>query len=138
MLIWLFVSGGLISCHETQVYVRSNRSLPRITQDIIRLAYIGLGHFAYDCRSFPTEQQGLRALVVNPGITNWAGPYLPSEWTRDAWGHNLQYKINAGQPHVWSLGEDGLNGTEDDLNGMYTEIKIEPMFLKNDKPATQP
>ena len=72
--------------------------------------------------SYPTQQQGLDALVTRPT----AEP-RPRRWTQlakpdgimDPWGHKLVYrnpgKHNAGGYDVLSLGPDGLENTEDDI-----------------------
>jgi general secretion pathway protein G len=72
--------------------------------------------------SYPTQQQGLAALVTRPTIEP-----KPRRWTQvakpdsiiDPWGHPLIYrnpgKHNAGGYDVFSLGADGLENTEDDI-----------------------
>ena len=72
--------------------------------------------------TYPTQQQGLDALVTRPT----AEP-KPRRWTQlakpdsimDPWGHKLVYrnpgKHNAGGYDVLSLGPDGLENTDDDI-----------------------
>ena len=72
--------------------------------------------------TYPTQQQGLDALVTRPT----AEP-KPRRWTQlakpdgimDPWGHKLVYrnpgKHNVGGYDVLSLGPDGLENTEDDI-----------------------
>ena len=71
---------------------------------------------------YPTQEQGLEALVTRPG----AEP-RPRRWTQllkpdalvDPWGRKFAYhnpgKHNAGGYDVFSFGPDGLEGTEDDI-----------------------
>ena len=50
----------------------------------------------------------------------WQGPYIqnPSD-LRDAWSQSLRYrmpgKINTTGYDLWSVGPDGVDGTEDDI-----------------------
>jgi hypothetical protein len=37
----------------------------------------GLSGFRSDCGRPPTEKEGLIALIDNPGLKCWGGPYLP-------------------------------------------------------------
>jgi len=37
----------------------------------------GLSGFRSDCGRAPTEKEGLKALIDNPGLKCWGGPYLP-------------------------------------------------------------
>ncbi len=66
------------------------------------LSSIEAGLLAYyeDTGRFPTEAQGLNALVVDPGVAGWKGPYVqttggnPTEMvTRDAFGRAYVYDL---------------------------------------------
>jgi general secretion pathway protein G len=71
---------------------------------------------------YPTQEQGLEALVTRP-----TGEPKPRRWTPqakpdgliDPWGRKIAYrnpgKRNAGGYDVFSLGPDGLENTEDDI-----------------------
>jgi general secretion pathway protein G len=69
---------------------------------------------------FPTGQEGLDALLVNPGGPEadiWAGPY--AHHVVDPWGNRWRLDV-PGKHHpesfdLWSAGPDGKDGTEDDL-----------------------
>lgn len=51
-------------------------------------ATLALEGFKQDIGRYPTESEGLRALVVNPGIIGWHGPYLD----RDSQVKDLSYR----------------------------------------------
>lgn len=74
------------------------------TLDLYRLE---LGHY-------PTESQGLKALVENPGdVSNWNGPYLKKgQVPKDPWGNDYQYRFPGehGSFDLWSLGADNREG----------------------------
>ncbi len=60
----------------------------------------GLEDFFADTGRFPTEAEGLLALVADPGVTGWSGPYVggghrnPSEEVAsDAFGSNYLYDL---------------------------------------------
>ncbi|MGQ9659778.1 MAG: type II secretion system major pseudopilin GspG [Thermochromatium sp.] len=65
---------------------------------------------------YPTESEGLRALVENPGnMPNWNGPYLKKkEVPKDPWGFDYQYRFPGqhGNFDLWSLGADNREGGE--------------------------
>ncbi|MFH1842647.1 MAG: type II secretion system protein GspG [bacterium] len=61
----------------------------------------GLLDFYEDIGRFPSEAEGLSALVADPGLTNWRGPYLGSGQqepvtavTTDAFGETYVYDLN--------------------------------------------
>lgn len=68
--------------------------------------------------NYPSEQQGLRALISRPdGATSWSGPYLTNaEGIVDPWGRPYIYKVPGthGQFDVSSLGADGKEGGSDE------------------------
>lgn len=78
-----------------------------------------LGQYRLDTGSYPTEEQGLEALIVQPaGEDRWKGPYLNSELPKDPWDnpyvwHNPAREADAGYDvEILSLGADGqLGGT---------------------------
>ncbi|QVL31829.1 type II secretion system protein GspG [Telmatocola sphagniphila] len=90
------------------------------------LFYHALEEYKTDCGDYPSEKEGLRALVENPQVRGWKGPYAPEEFLRDGWGQEIRYQLNLqdGKPIVWSIGADGLDGTSDDI--------IRPRLVKRD------
>ncbi|QIK38319.1 type II secretion system major pseudopilin GspG [Caldichromatium japonicum] len=65
---------------------------------------------------YPTEAEGLRALVEKPGnVPNWNGPYLKKkEVPKDPWGFDYYYLFPGqhGAFDIWSLGADNREGGE--------------------------
>ena len=62
----------------------------------------------------------LDALVTNPGVPKWNGPYLKGQSSvpMDPWGHPYAYKVpgdNGREYDILSAGPDGQVGTPDDL-----------------------
>ena len=68
-------------------------------------------NFMIDAGRYPTQHEGLGALVANPGIGKWEGPYLKSKGVPvDPWGHPYQYRMPGtdGRDYdLYSLGPDG-------------------------------
>ena len=71
--------------------------------------------FYFDNSCYPTTTEGLEALIENPGVPNWSGPYLKKRKIPvDPWNREFQYR-SPGQFNdcdIWSLGADGLEGGE--------------------------
>ncbi len=64
---------------------------------------------------YPNSEQGLKALVENPGVNTWRGPYCELELLKDAWGSEIQYEGDGRKMKFSSAGEDEQFGTEDDI-----------------------
>jgi general secretion pathway protein G len=82
-----------------------------------------LDMFEADNGSYPSTDQGLQALVVqpttDPAPKNWKGPYLKSDIPLDPWGKPYVYSYpgthNANGYDIYSFGPDGQEGTDDDI-----------------------
>ena len=68
-----------------------------------------LERYRADCGGYPDPKIGLAALVVNPQISGWNGPYT-KDLLIDPWGRPYRYEILNGIPNVRSLGADGKQG----------------------------
>jgi len=70
--------------------------------------------YRLDVGRFPTNEEGLNALVTKPGSANgWNGPYLKGGGVpNDPWGHAYKYSNAAqgGSVEILSLGADGAPG----------------------------
>ncbi|MEJ2077044.1 MAG: type II secretion system major pseudopilin GspG [Acidobacteriota bacterium] len=76
-----------------------------------------LGLFRFDVGRYPTTAEGLNALLENPGLDNWSGPYLTkSTLPKDPWGHEYQYRSPGmhSDYDLYCLGADGVEGGEGD------------------------
>ena len=92
------------------------------TRNAIDAYKTALGLYHQDNGSYPTTKEGLVALIDPPkGLPNWKGPYLdPPMIKRDPWGRSYVYRQpgekNPNSYDLFSLGPDGVEGTEDDIN----------------------
>ena len=81
-----------------------------------------LQSYRTNARSYPSQSQGLQALVQKP-----TSEPRPKRWTQildkvpvDPWNQEYQYKFpgskDSSRPEIISIGKDGQAGTEDDLS----------------------
>lgn len=65
---------------------------------------------------FPTTQQGLDALVSDPGnAKRWRGPYIEASKLNDPWDNPFEYESDGNKFQISSSGIDGQFGTADDI-----------------------
>ncbi len=73
-----------------------------------------LQFYKVDVGSFPTDEQGLDALLSSPdGENTWQGPYVGKEsQLYDPWGNKYLYRSSSDgdTAEVYSLGADGVEG----------------------------
>ncbi len=78
---------------------------------------LALGQLHLDTGSYPTTEQGLQALRVQPnGMQQWHGPYLQKDLGLDPWAHPYVYKFpgdHGDEPDIVSYGADGQPGGTD-------------------------
>lgn len=74
--------------------------------------------YMLDTGEFPRSEQGLEALVQNPGqVAGWNGPYLrKSDIPKDPWNREYQYKYPGEHADfdILSFGSDGKPGGDGD------------------------
>lgn len=72
--------------------------------------------YKLDVGDFPTQEQGLGALVAQPdGVDSWLGPYLRKDTVPlDPWGNAYLYSVTDSGERivVESYGKDGAEGGE--------------------------
>jgi len=88
----------------------------RAKADIAGSISSALDMFEQDTGRYPTTEEGLNALIENPGVPNWKG-YLKGGLKPDPWGtpYVYQYISDDRSYRVFSCGPDGQPGTEDDI-----------------------
>lgn len=80
-----------------------------------------LGLFEVDCGRFPTTEEGLQALIRQPGdLDGWKGPYLTrGNLPKDHWGNHYVYRCPGQHNNSYDLcsfGPDGQEGGGDDID----------------------
>lgn len=115
------VSWGVLALLRPKVEAGAKLYRRALTRQ--RLTEIAEAAAAYkrDVGHYPTEEEGLRALVVDPGDgAKWFGPYLRESYVDDGAvvdvaGRSLGYRASAGGYVIIAAGEDGELGTGDDV-----------------------
>jgi len=85
------------------------------------MLHVAVNQFYMDAARYPTEDEGLMALIEQPSdvSTTWEGGYLETtEIPKDGWGNDFIYELypeRGKQFVIRSAGPDGEEGTEDDL-----------------------
>ena len=70
--------------------------LGRVSQDLLR--------FRMHTHRYPTTNEGLDALINDPGIKRWLGPYTSKERLEDVWGQKFIYKSDGKTFEILSSG----------------------------------
>lgn len=117
LLIVLVIIGLLAAVVGPALFQRIAPAKESAVRAQIENFMTALDNYFIDTGRFPTVQQGLQALRVQPeNETRWRGPYLKKEIPKDPWGTAFVYRSpgrNGGYELI-SYGADGREGGEGD------------------------
>ena len=91
----------------------------KTTRAQIEMLAAGVEQFNLHVGRYPTQEEGLRALLTKPDSVDddkWKGPYVEKDFIpKDGWGRDYVYEFDdRGRFLVKSLGADGRAGGEDE------------------------
>ncbi len=125
-LLEIIVVIGILSILATLVISNLGKSLENSRISVTKL-FVGesmktaLTTYKIQMGDYPSTEEGLAALATAPAskADRWQGPYIEGKLPQDPWGHPYQYRNpgtkNKGSFDLWSMGPDGVDGTEDDI-----------------------
>ena len=120
LLIVVTILGVLVAMVVPRLAGRTEQARrARAQADVQGNIPLALDLFELDTGKFPTTEQGLAVLRVQPpGVQNWRGPYLKRE-PMDPWNRLYRY-VSPGvrspeEYDLFSVGSDGAEGTSDDI-----------------------
>ena len=111
VLVILSIIGVVVSF---QVVGQMDRAKVDVAALQLRQLQGALMLFALDTHRYPTDEEGLGALLVPPdALSNWRGPYVKNDHALgDPWGQPLQYQLVGDGYVLTSLGADRRPGGE--------------------------
>lgn len=109
LMIVLVILSLIAVVGTVQVVQQMDRAKVDVARLQLRQVEGALELFQLDTRRYPTTEEGLSALVVQPnGETGWRGPYLKGrDQLSDPWGGSLTYSSTG--PRSFSLGSMGAD-----------------------------
>jgi general secretion pathway protein G len=114
LLVVIIIIGLLAALVGPKLFGRVGKGKQAAAQAQIELFGAALDNFRLDVGRYPTSEEGLKAMLVNPGaVENWDGPYLKKqEIPLDSWVHPFVYKSPGehGDYDIISYGGDGVAG----------------------------
>ena len=121
LMAMLIIIGLLATLVVTKVASKIDQARETTTKANLKALAAAVNQFRMDTARFPTEDEGLLALIEQPSdVETWEpGGYLETtEINKDGWGNEFIYELypeSGKQFVIRSMGPDGEEGTEDDL-----------------------
>lgn len=114
LLVVLVILGLLAGLVGPQVLNQLGGAKSKTAQVQVKDLEQGAELFKLDVGRFPSDQEGLNALIEKPSAApGWNGPYLKeNRIPLDPWGHpyHYQYPDSNGGLRIYSLGADNAEG----------------------------
>jgi len=123
MLVVIVIIGLLASYVGPKYFAQVSKSETTLAKAQLEAFEKALDTFRLDVGRYPTTEEGLNALMVQPSnAANWNGPYLKKEIPPDPWGRPYEYRSPGpkGEFEVKTLGKSGVPGA----TGKDAEIAI--------------
>ena len=121
LMAMLIIIGLLATLVVTKVASKIDQARETTTKANLKALAAAVNQFRMDTTRFPTEDEGLLALIEQPSdVETWEpGGYLETtEINKDGWQNDFIYELypeSGKQFVIRSMGPDGEEGTEDDL-----------------------
>ncbi len=114
LLVVIIILGLIAGLVGPRLFGRVGQSKQATARAQIELLGAALDQYRLDIGAYPPATVGLNALVMNPNVPGWNGPYLKKNAVpADPWGKSYQYKCcpgDHGDYDIWSLGADAAPG----------------------------
>lgn len=118
LLVVLIILGLLSGLVGPRVMKHFGESKVKTTKLQIEELAAALDMYKLDTDTYPSSQQGLKALVQEPSnAAGWNGPYLRKNFVpQDSWKQDFHYQYPGehGEFDIYSYGADNSQGGEKD------------------------
>jgi general secretion pathway protein G len=117
LLVVMIIIGLLAALVGPRFIRQEEKAKVRAAKAQIELLGTALDTFRLDVGRYPTAQEGLEALLRQPGgLERWDGPYLKKELPLDPWGTAYVYRSPGqhGPYDILSYGADKAQGGDGD------------------------
>ncbi len=114
---WVLILGGIAVIgsfwHASTLKPDHSQSI-QLTRSNLSTLLVALDAFRKDCGRFPSTEEGLTALVADPRVEGWKGPYI-FKLNPDPWKQVFIYTSDISSIKLFSAGPDSKAGTPDDI-----------------------
>jgi general secretion pathway protein G len=116
MLAVMIIVGAMVLGGANKAFKpRPTRTKFTVAAKELKALRIAVERFRRDLERYPTTEEGLKVLVVNPGTRRWKKHYV-NLVKPDPWLTNYHYELTTNDTVLlFSYGPDKTRGTEDDI-----------------------
>lgn len=119
LMVVVIIIAALAAMVLPHVLPASNEAKAKIAKADIAGIELALKMFRLHHNRYPTTAEGLDILIKPPASEGWKEPFLEKK-PLDPWKQPYKYACPGARGllgfDIWSIGADGKEGTEDDIN----------------------
>jgi len=114
LLVVMVILAMLAAIVGPKLFTKVGKGKQSAAKTQIEMLGQALDSYRLDTGRYPNTSEGLNALVTNPGVEGWDGPYLKKALPNDPWLKPYQYQCPGthGDYDLFSYGADGAPGGE--------------------------
>jgi general secretion pathway protein G len=114
LLVVMAILAILAALVGPKLFTKVGKGKQSAAKTQIELLGQALDSYRLDTGHYPSTSEGLNALVTDPGVQGWDGPYLKKALPDDPWRKPYQYQSPGahGDYDLFSYGADGAPGGE--------------------------
>ncbi len=114
LMVVMVIIGLLAALVAPRLFPKLGKGKQAAAKAQIELLSQALDQYRLDTGTYPSTQEGLNALMTNPGQEKWDGPYLKKNVPTDPWGNPYTYQVPGthGEYDLFSYGRDNKPGGE--------------------------
>jgi len=107
LMIVMVILGLLASLVGPAMFKKLGTAKQKTAKTQIEMLMAALDSYRLDVGHYPSGQEGLESLVINPGEDKWDGPYLQKGLPKDPWDSDYLYQNPGehGEVDIYSLGK---------------------------------
>ncbi len=109
LLVVMVILGLLAALVGPRLFGHVGAANQKAAKTQIEMLGQGLDAFRLDVGRYPSTSEGLNALIVNPGVEGWNGPYLKKGLPNDPWKRPYIYQ-SPGEHGDYDLVSNGADG----------------------------
>jgi general secretion pathway protein G len=110
LLVVMAIIAMLAALVAPKVFPKLGKGKQSAAKAQVELLGQALDQFKLDTGRYPSTQEGLNALMTNPGADGWEGSYLKKAVPNDPWGKPYVY-LSPGTHGEYDLSSNGRDGS---------------------------
>jgi general secretion pathway protein G len=110
----MVILGFIATIAVPKYYSQVRKAKQQTAKTQIEMLMTAMSSYRLDVGDFPSQTEAFSALITDPGVEGWDGPYLAKAIPKDPWKreYNYQNPGQHGEIDIYTYGKDNREGGE--------------------------